>query len=85
MEVLWVFQNILMNSLITRGTSRGQNFPATPKDFPLFFSDFWIKIVKMMWPGVAIGLNINIICFYIGASLRVFIQKCVDTNIADTD
>ena len=74
-----------MNGLITRGTSHGQTFPATPGDFPLFFSDFWNKIVKMMQPGVAIGLNLNIIGFYVGASVRVFILKCVDTNIADTD
>ena len=35
------------------------------------FSDFWIKIPKMMWPKVDLGLTLNIFRFYLGASLTV--------------
>ena len=35
------------------------------------YSDFWIKIVKMMWPRVALGLILNTFLFYLGASLTV--------------
>ena len=43
------------------GTNSGKS--ENPKDFLLFFLDFWIKILKILRLRVALGLTLNIFRF----------------------
>ena len=71
--------------LLPKGPPMGKFCQKTLRSFHSI-SDFWIKIVKMMKPGIALGLTLNILRFYPGVSLTVLnpdfsrvIQKFVET------
>ena len=51
-----------------QGTFCGPIFPENTWTFPSF-SDFWIDIVMMMQPRVALELTLNIFLFYLGKSV----------------
>ena len=56
------FKKYLKNIVhgITHGTSRKNSYQLSQKDFPLFFLDFLIRIVKIMCPRIGQGLHINL-------------------------
>ena len=45
---------------LPKGPPEKKNLPAEPEGLSPVFSDFWIRIVKIMCPRVGQGLDINL-------------------------